>query len=324
MKTVLQSLNTNDINQINELIVKYKYDQFRLYPAKSPDAWRKYLLYRLKNYLKDENRKCVVATQQEKVLGLIALRESTWDSSHFGFKIGIIDYLITQGSNYLSEIAIKKKLLKYCDDWCKTLGIRFISCRIGGDDISGAHGLESSKFKYIETILWPIIDFKAIYLEKSFYVVRNYNKSDIVSILRIAGRDQYQRGRYHADPGFHSRRADALYAKWAKQSINSNDGIAVIEVDNNIGGYFIYRLDKELSNFFGFRYGRWCSAAISSEVRGKQVGYNLFLGLLHIMKQRCDIVDSGFAGKNILSMNLHWKLGFKVVYEAVTFHKWFK
>lgn len=325
MKIVIRKIKSlEEFNHIYNLISTYKYDQFRNYPAKSSECWKVYLLQRLSEYAK--NNHTYLALKGNEICGLIGFRYSEWDTLHFGFKIGILDYLISSDLGYYEEINIKNRLLSYLDRWCAKYNIKFVSCRIDGDDITGIHSLEHNGFRYIENILQPIIDLdnKKNKLEEPKYVVRLYNENDIDRILEIAKNSQYQRGHFYADPGFDKNKVDQLYEKWVGESIKKKDDIAIIEFNRNVEGYFIHRFDERLSGILGVRIGRWVGAAISSKVRGMSLGYNLFLGTLHLMKDKCDFVDSGFATKNFPSMNIHWKIGFKAVYSCTTYHEWYK
>ena len=83
--------------------------------------------------------------------------------------------------------------------------------------------------------------------------------------------------------------------------------------------YFINDMEKP----FNLKFAMWKMALIDPEMRGKKIGLKFFKSLLFYHKQEgLDVVDSGLSLRNLASLNLHNKIGFKVIFTQVTLHKW--
>lgn len=209
--------------------------------------------------------------------------------------------------------------------WCKKNNIRFLTSRINVNDLSAIHCLEDNDFRFIETILWPIIDYRKNYKKIAInHKIRYATKKDLKKLIFLARNYYYQYGRFPADSHFSAEDVANMREKWIRNSMKSNHKIVVVESNDEVAGYFIYFINEEIKKYFGLKLGHLRSAILSSEYRGHGLGLSLFQGTLNMLKKEVDIVDSGFITRNYPSMNLHWKVGLnKVVYSCATFHKWF-
>jgi L-amino acid N-acyltransferase YncA len=80
---------------------------------------------------------------------------------------------------------------------------------------------------------------------------------------------------------------------------------------------------SDLTEFFGIRAAMWRMALLDPSRRGKGLGTGFFQSLVAYHGQEgLDIVDSGVSMRNLASLNLHNKCGFKVSSTLLTFHKW--
>ena len=115
----LQYASANDLNSMESMILSCGYDQFRYYPARSKDLYKKYVIYRLTKDLENNKGKAIFVTLDGNPVGFIVMKEFKGGTAHFGFKMGVIDYLISIKTSYEKELAIKAKLLEACAKWCK-------------------------------------------------------------------------------------------------------------------------------------------------------------------------------------------------------------
>jgi L-amino acid N-acyltransferase YncA len=114
-----------------------------------------------------------------------------------------------------------------------------------------------------------------------------------------------------------------MYAKWVQTAWKNQDFIGIVEDDGRVAGYFVCKMDQDLSDALGFKYGRMRSLALDGKIRGKGLGIALFEGVMILMKELgAEYIDSGYASKNHVSARLHVKTSFYSVYEEVTFHQW--
>jgi len=115
-----------------------------------------------------------------------------------------------------------------------------------------------------------------------------------------------------------------MYRKWVQSAWESNDLIAVIEVEDQIGGFFIHNVDNLLSEKMGYKYGQMKNLVIDSNFRESGLGEKLWVGTIALMKKAGSIyIDSGYSSKNYISSKLHTKYLFYPVCEEVVFHLWF-
>ena len=65
-------------------------------------------------------------------------------------------------------------------------------------------------------------------------------------------------------------------------------------------------------------------ALICPDSRDKKIGVDFLMSvLLYHKREGLDVVDSGLSIRNLASLNLHNKMGFKTFFTLVTLHKWF-
>jgi hypothetical protein len=86
--------------------------------------------------------------------------------------------------------------------------------------------------------------------------------------------------------------------------------VPVIEVDGKPIGFTIYET-KDLTDYFGKRIMLWRLAGISEDQKGKGIGYDLYAGMLNLVRNQADIVYGSSASVNVPSVGLLLKLCFK-------------
>lgn len=296
----------------------YVWDHYRLYPTRRQDGWQQLLRERIAAAAADPETHLAFA-ESELGLTLIALEARSWDYEHFGFPVGSIQVLFSDGS----EGALRECLADVMSK-CAEQKLKFASARIHGDQLGCIHALEALGFHYYENIIWPVVACGVETADCSHFGLRLMRPDDVQTVAGIAERHQYRRGHFHCDAGFPRDRADALYARWVRTAYQQNKPVLVAEDEGAPAGYFVLDLPDALSQALGARYGGMRSLGVNADVRGKGIGQRLFRGALAWLRdQGCEYVDSGYASKNHLSSKLHQRAGFQSVYEEVTLHRWF-
>lgn len=249
---------------------------------------------------------------------LIGTRLSKWDEDHFKFKMAQLQ-IFTTPDEPLSGTKLKN-LLEKAIDYLKINGVSFVSSRMNGDHIVALHALEDNGFRFYDNVIWPIS--RAVeYKEK--VTVRLMKSNEVDKVKWLAENFQYQRGHYYCDDRFDKQVVNSMYPKWIDTALKNNESIAVIEYNNDVAGFFEFKIDEELFKYTGYKYGRLRLLALNSAYRGKGLGEYLFKGTLSLIKNMgADYVDSGYSTKNHVSAKLHAKASFYSVYEEVTFHLW--
>lgn len=302
--------------------VSNKYDQYTHYIYRSGLTASDYFFARIKRLISSEKSDWIFFYSFSSLgLYLIGTRLSKWDEDHFGFKMANLQiFIIPDGAG--KEPDILRDLLNKALSYLKNKNVAFVSSRVNGDNIVALHSMEDAGFRYYDNVIWPITDAKTKPGETE---VRLIEDKDIDEVKRIAGRFQYPRGHYYCDERFDKTKVDAMYSKWVDTTLKNKEHIAVIESSGKLAGLFVFKMDAELAEHTGYRYGRLRLLALDSQFRGLGLGEKLFKGTLSLISGLgADYIDSGYSTKNHVSARLHVKTSFYSVYEEVTFHLWLK
>lgn len=304
--------------EIDGVIHQYPYYQYKNYPSRNDNGWVKMFMDNLTNSFNKADHYIFHDYLKDYPIFII-YHINKWDEDHFGFRMAksIIVFSFPDINKSFISGFIKKGILKL-----KELGVKFVSTRINGDNLSLINSCFENGFEFYETIIWPIV--------KTSNLIKNVNTCRVLSdvqelnvVKNIAEKHQYRRGHYHCDRKFDISKVNLLYSKWVETSFYSDDYVCLIEEKNNIAGYFVCGIDMTLEKFLGYKYGRLKSLALSSEYRGKGMGRGLFNGTLSLLKNSgCEFIDSGYATKNHVSASLHSSNFFHSTYEEVSLHKW--
>ncbi|MCK4763600.1 MAG: GNAT family N-acetyltransferase [Candidatus Aminicenantes bacterium] len=312
----------------------YPYDQYRHYPTIENNRWENYLLKRLKTLLSNEEW-LFFFDDREGGPYLLSCRISKWDEEHFGFKMAFINVLFTGHSAAVQEVL--GGLLAQITAFLRSIGVKFISCRLNGDNPPAIHAFEAQGFRYYENIIWVVMDCKNLPSSSEIHrsgtdgtvdnpadlQVRLMKETDLREVLQIAGKSSYRRGHYNCDVRFDRDKVHSMHVKWIQTAWQNKKPISVLEKDNKIYGYFVFNLDEDLSAALGYRYGRMRNLGLDPGARRKGLGSRLFLGTAALMKDMGALyIDSGYSVKNHISAKLHAKHLFFPVYEEVTLHYW--
>ncbi|PBQ31536.1 hypothetical protein CNR22_07070 [Sphingobacteriaceae bacterium] len=318
----LNNLKEELIKSISENLYIIQYDQYSKYRYNEGFSASSYFLHRIKKLI-SANQGDWAFFYEFTASGpyIVGVRLSKWDEEHFGFKMANLQIFTNPNEKTTGAVKLGA-IIKDALNYLKGEGVTFVSSRVNGDDISSLHSMEDKGFRYYDNVIWPISATK----DKDFVSeVRLMKPDDVNEIKRIAENFQYQRGHYYCDDRFDKKVIDAMYPKWIETTIRNKEHIAIIESDQKVAGLFVFKMDEELEDFTGFKYGRLRLLALDSSYRGLGLGEKLFNGTLAIIKNLGgEYIDSGYSTKNHISAKLHAKASFFSVYEEVTFHLWLK
>ena len=313
-------MNNEMMDTVRNFLAHYHYDQYCFYPSKKSDGWEKYFLSRL-NKLFENDEWLFFYNESHNIPYLLGCYISKWDYNIFGFKMAFIHVLVSGNTSESEKIV--SSLLKDCLKKLYDDGVKFVSTRINGDNLPAIHAFESFGFKYYENIIRPVAHCENVDYIKDTNV-RFMVESELTSVMNIASKNTFQRGHYYCDNKFDTQKINLMYRKWVQSAWESNDLIAVIEVEDQIGGFFIHNVDKILSEKMGYKYGQMKNLVIDSNFRESGLGEKLWVGTIALMKKAGSIyIDSGYSSKNYISSKLHTKYLFYPVCEEVVFHLWF-
>ncbi len=320
MKIIYGKVNKRSLHK---LISKYRFLEYRNFlPMR---GLRAKTYYDILNLLSN-NGHCLVAYNNGQLEGILIYHKAAWDSAHFGFDVGNIDYIMTKPLSYEKELVIKKELIESFEK--HSTPFRLVSTRIDAADVSSIRALEDTSFRYVCTYDTPYRSLNNK-IPKPNLKVRGPHDRDYAELLEIAS--SFTEGRFFSDPTFDRTKAKQVYMNWLKNAWKAiKDGVyfrgnppnfSIAELNDQAVGLIIYWYDKDMYKFTGKKVVTWDFVAVSPKYQGRGIGYHLGLGTLWAHKD-ADFAVTKDVASNYRAANLYRKLGFKVACVQIQMHKW--
>ena len=267
-----------------------------------------------------------LSREQKEIIGFIASENLEWDSRHFGFEIGKINYLLASG-DYLKSFNTKQKLISHLlKEAYPRLTLHF-SVRISKEDLSSIHALEHESFRLMDVLVTYSLELKKQKKvdELASHSIRRYMQTDLPKLIEISlesFRDvRVATDRFHADPVLSKKKSDEVYVKWLTDSIQDpSSEILVAEKDGNITGFDLCSVNKSIANKTGLRLGTIALIAVQPSERNKDVATSLLNASLHWFRDKADIVETGGQVSNYAIQRVWQKTGFRIMRAQCTFH----
>jgi hypothetical protein len=291
----------------------------------SQDLFVKYVLSELSHTV-SKGGFVLVAKKDDELVGLISLKQSDWDSNHFGIRISKIDQLIATG-NYLESINIKRRLISGLLTECSKELLLHLSARVNKEDLSSIHALESKYFGLMDILVTYSIDFRKhplIYTE-NLHHVRKFRLDEIPKLAQIAlecfENTAFVTDRFHADPVLPKVKSSELYARWLENSCKDpSSEVLVAEIDGKPVGFNICSINNCLSDKIGLRVGTMALTAVEAPYRNKLVAVSLLNASLSWLADKVDVVDTGGQVSNYAIQRAWNAVGLKITWTHCTFH----
>lgn len=314
--------------KIHKLIIDltqgYKYGRYLEDGDLQYEASLRLLCDNIRQYLNQKSSETILISNLNNDLqGAMLFRISDWDSLHFGYKTVLIDYIIIRKTSEESHLKIGANLLELFLDWCSQHEIKFIVSKTPSLDLLTIHCLEKAGFRFIESWIYNKYDLRRNSLNHENHLELRYaEKSDLEYMLAYS-KDAFSTQRFHADFHIPNDKAESLYAKWIHTAFNDpKQKILVYDKDNIPCAYMIYYIN-DLTSYYGQKFAMWKMALINPQMTGKGIGARFFSSVCDYHRtENLDVVDSGLSLRNIISLNTHNKINFKVVSTLVTTHLW--
>lgn len=255
--------------------------------------------------------------------GLALFRLSQWDSEHFGFPFAMIDSIQCAEKAYAPRLAQARRLVGAVLARLRARKARFVSLRVSQLDLSVVHALEEAGFSFIESWIYNKRDLRRLPPPaEPALTLRLARPQDEAAMLACCP-GAFDTQRFHADLRFPRAKAENLYRKWIVSSFRDpKQKTLVHDVDARPAAFMTY-YENDQSALFGLRFAMWKMALIAPDQRGKGLGRRFFEALFnHHRADGLDVVDSGLTTRNVASLNLHNRCGFKTIATMLTFHKW--
>ncbi len=108
---------------------------------------------------------------------------------------------------------------------------------------------------------------------------------------------------------------------YAQRAQAGEDGFQVLVArkGGRVVGYIAVGLDSNMSNAYGFTWGRIISLAVDPDEHGAGIGTRLIQAGLHWLKDSgAEYVEVGTDQNNIAAIRAYEKCGFRVIYCGIT------
>jgi len=298
-------------------------------PLAHHDHWRApslldFTCERVHDALGNEEGATWVALRQNQVHGFARLSVLVWDSEQLGMSAARIEYLVADGS-YHQQRQIKEKLLEQALVEAHDRGVWHLSARVDASDLSGLHVLEEAGFITVDSILTFALDLarhKPVEPSKDFQI-RLATARDAERVAELA-RTAFIYDRFHADPFISRERAGELHARWLRNSCTGKAADAVLLAEDKTGllGFVSCALLPDTGKRLGRMVGTIVMVASAESARGRGVARATVMATVEWLRQHgCEIVESGTQVRNIPSMGMFQKCGFRIVGSSISLRR---
>jgi ribosomal protein S18 acetylase RimI-like enzyme len=269
---------------------------------------------------------CLVAKEEDEIVGLVSLKKLDWDTRLFGFPIARIGYLLSK-KNYGDPFVVKQKLISSLVNRCCKNLLLHVSVRVNKEDLTSIHALESKSFRLMDVLVTYSFDFRK-HSTANLVIpnqIRRYKSDEIVELSEIA-RECFAdytvaTDRFHADSTLPKEKSDLLYIKWLVDSSQDPlSEILVAEIDGKPVGFNICNIGKKTAKQLGFRLGNIALTAVKPSERGRSIATSLLSASLIWFADKVDIVETGGQVSNYAIQRAWVRVGFKITRSQCTLH----
>jgi GNAT superfamily N-acetyltransferase len=280
------------------------------------------------NYLNDDicqprnHNNLITALDGDRLVALMTYSDLDWDTRHYGYKSGYIQYLLTDNS--LDQNLIRQSLyrvLSLFKQRCRDKKIEFVSADLDSWDFMKSFALQRVNFKYILTQIDGFVKEKIDPIQVFDDVEVSSIKSDEIEYFeKLAAHSYFFGGRFYADPGFDRVRVDQMYANLVRSSYENGQILLSYRVNGKPVGLFICKRIVSYPHFGGLRVAPLRFLIVDPQFRGRKIAQDLFIQTVNYLKDSCDLVETGLEIHNMPSLNLHVNLSFSFNYTHNAYH----
>jgi GNAT superfamily N-acetyltransferase len=192
---------------------------------------------------------------------------SNWDSIVFGKKIVIIDEFQVLENKIYEGFYTAQRLLYDFHNQIQEKDIDCVIIKIKSTNSTCIRALNEFQYINYETILKLEKDIPAYNIQN--YKYRFAGQKDLPKMLAIAQNCSYKLSHFYLDHRFDNFAVDRMYSKWINTAFNEENKFIVIEQEEEIAGFFIYKLEP-------LHKANWIYAVINEKFQNKGIGFKLF------------------------------------------------
>lgn len=275
---------------------------------------------RLADHLSQHRDTCFLADTDGETQGLLCWSPQGWESVMVGTSVARIDYLQVRAEDYHRRYLCAASLLEAFNDRASEEGLGMGTLRVSERDVALLHAAQTSEFRIIECLLTFERDARQNPEFKPTCRIRGYDEEDLAALRDVATKS-FQYSRLHSDPLIARERADLSRAEWIQNSCRGRaDEVLVAEKEGRVVGFVAC---KSVSGVHGDRVGVLDLIAVLPEYSGQGIGASLVEAFLAYYEGKASMVRVGTQAKNVPSVRLYEKCGFRLARSDVSFHRHF-
>ena len=323
---MIEISNSYDRNKesLNRFLSTVNYSKFNLWPNITSQATTNFLINELNE--KSKLGKLFIVKQNQQVLGLLLFVNLEWDTIHFGFSSGKIEFLFIDEN--LDNDTIQESLtlmLSSFQKFCNSSNVIFVSLSVNSWQKKIINHLQKFNFRYVLTwidgflpseINFPITD--------DGVKVSLIRKEEINFFQELSSKHYFKGGRFHFDDNFEKEKVNGMYHNLVQASYENQDVLLVARVKEEPVGLFICKKIVPNRNLNNIKIAALRYLIVDPQYRKMKIGHNLFIKTIQILGKESDLITTGLEAHNLASLNLHLKLGFIFNNTHCAFHWWNK
>ncbi|MBV8551443.1 MAG: GNAT family N-acetyltransferase [Acidobacteriaceae bacterium] len=255
----------------------------------------------------------VVVRRSGVMVGLACWRKLPEESEVFGFAVGRLEFMLTDG-DYVQSRAIVAELLDGVFNGLHANGIRCLTAQTDPEDLAALHGLEEAGFRIVEgNLVFGISPHSTeAHRVNDRFESRVSTEADLPDILAIAG-DCAIDERFGDSSVLGSELASKLKCRCARAACACADAIVVAENANQIVAYATCQIDAATSSLLGIRYGKIETAGCRPERRREGAATCALTSALEWFRERnVDLVEGYSQLRNLDANRVLENKGFRM------------
>jgi len=316
-------ISPEELKSYQDFILKAKYKSYAQFREISEEDITKLFFYEVSELKKKEPYFILLAKIGEEVIGLLSFHYLSWDSKHFGMKMGRIKHILGN-INPEMDLKAKESLIQSALREFKEMNIKHITCRIPVDDFNTVYVLEQAGFYLADTIIEYYFDFRKQEIPQISHQceLRLYQDSDY-EMVKNGSKEIFKEyiGRFHRDPYLDPKKCDELYEQWM---LNSCRGLAddciVALIDQEFAGFISCEIFYEINKILPLSFGEMVLIGVSPKFRRRKVCTSMVNFGQHYFKDKVNLVRVATQINNFYVQRAWHNLGFLPKYAFHTFH----
>lgn len=252
------------------------------------------------------------------------IQELRWDTEHFGFKCGVLkNFYVDDDLSFFETETICNQIRPVLYQYLQESGFTFLMADICSSSKNGNSFIQLLGFDFIVNWIDGFSLPRKIEIAPELSV-GPLKSEEVDAVCQIASNYYFRGGRFFSDRRFPEEKIRQMYSAIIKNSFEKKENVLAVREKGAPIGIFVSKTVTKYGEFGDLRVAHLRFLVLDPSFRGGNIGYNLFQGTLDYLHDQCDLIVTGLESSNLVSLNLHSKLGFKFNYSHNAYHLWTK